>query len=105
MTKPAPKNKVVLVLMKSPEADATLSVVRADAPDVAIEDHATYWTLTHPREIVIDIDKVSEDLGEPIALSDWLVVMSSFVGRAETEPRRFRVTTDMLGLTPQSIPA
>ena len=91
-------SRVVLVLMKSPEADATLDVLREDHPDVDIRDAGTYWQLTHEKEIVIDLNKVGEELGEDISLSQWLVVMSTFVGRVETEPDRFRVTTEMLQL-------
>ena len=91
-------SKVVLVLMKSPEADATLDVLRADYPEVQIEDSGTYWQLVHPNEIHVDLARVGEELGEEIALSQWLVVMSSFVGRVETEPDSFRVTSEMLQL-------
>lgn len=91
-------SRVVLVLMKSPEADATLDVLRTDHPDVEIADHDTYWQLRHPSEIRVDLNRVGDELGEPISLSEWLVIMSSFVGRVETEPDSFRVTTDMLQL-------
>ena len=91
-------SKVVLVLMKSPEADATLDVLRADHPEVAIDDAGPYWQLQHSKEILIDLARVGEELGEEISLSEWLVVMSSFVGRVETEPYFFRVTSEMLQL-------
>lgn len=91
-------SRVVLVLMKSPEADATLDVLRSDHPEVEIEDRGTYWQLRHDAEIAIDLNRVGEELGEPISLSEWLVIMSSFVGRVETEPDAFRVTTEMLQL-------
>lgn len=91
-------SRVVLVMMKSPESDATLDVLREDQPDVEIDEHATYWKLTHEKEIVVDLNRVGEELGEDISLSEWLVVMSTFVGRVETEPDRFRVTTEMLQL-------
>ena len=41
-----------------------------------------------------------EELGEYLSLGDWLVVMSSFVGRVMTEPRRFCVTSEMLDFVP-----
>ncbi len=91
-------SRVVLVLMKSPEADATLDVLRADHPEVEIEDKGPYWHLQHEKEIRVDLERVGEELGEEISLSEWLVVMSSFVGRVETEPDLFLVTTEMLQL-------
>ena len=91
-------SRVVVVLMKSPEADATIDVLRADHPDVSIEDAGPYWQLQHSKEIHIDLGRVGEELGEEISLSQWLVVMSSFVGRVETEPDSFFVTSEMLQL-------
>ncbi len=91
-------SRVVLVLMKSPETEATLDVLREDHPDIVIEDRQTYWYLAHDKEIRIDLERVGEELGEPIELSEWLVIMSSFVGRVETEPSSFLVTTAMLQL-------
>ncbi len=73
-------------------------MVRDDQPEVEIHDQTTYWQLIHDKEIVVDLGRVGEELGEEISLSQWLVIMSSFVGRVETEPDRFRVTTEMLQL-------
>lgn len=92
-------SRVVLVLMKSPETDATLDVLREDHPDIVIEDRQTYWHLAHEKEIRIDLERVGDELGEPIELSEWLVIMSSFVGRVETDPTSFLVTTEMLQLS------
>lgn len=89
---------VVVVLMKGDEADATLDVVRADSPEVVITDQGTYWHLSGEKEIVIDMERVGEELGEPIALGEWLVIMSTFVGRVITEPTFFRVTSDVTGI-------
>lgn len=89
---------VVVVLMKGDEADATLDVVRADSPNVTITDQDTYWHLAADDEIVIDMNRVGEELGEPITLSEWLVIMSTFVGRVVTEPSFFRVTSDVTGI-------
>ncbi len=90
--------RVVVVLMKGDEADATLDVVRADSPGVTITDQGTYWHLSAQDEIAIDMDRVGEELGEPISLSEWLVIMSTFVGRVITEPTSFRVTSDVTGI-------
>lgn len=89
-------DRVAVVLMKSPEADATLDVLRADHPQIGIEDLGPYWMIATSGEIVIDLDRVGQELGEYVSLGDWLVVMSSFVGRVMTDPRRFRVTSQML---------
>ena len=90
--------QVAVVLMKCTEADATLDVLRADQPAVAIVDQGTYWHVSAADEIVVDMRRVGEELGENISLSEWLVVMSTFVGRVVTDPHCFRVTTQMTDL-------
>lgn len=90
--------KVAVILMKSPEADATLDVVRADSPDLVITDNASYYSIEGLDEITIDLDRVAEELGETITMSQWLVTMSSYVGRVCPDERHFRVTSAMLQL-------
>lgn len=94
----AGNEQVAIVLMKSEEADATIDVLEADSPGVEIVDHGTYWMLRGEGEITVPMSRVSEELGRPIQLSQWLVVMSSFVGRAAPGPDYFCVTTKMLDL-------
>jgi len=92
-------NQVVIVLMKSPECDATLDYLAADHPDVKREDLGPYWMVSSDKgEIVIDLKRVGEELGEPLSLGSWLVIMSSFVGRVMTDPMSFRVTSHMTDL-------
>jgi hypothetical protein len=102
MSETAAKRDVVVVLMKSEEADATISVLEADGANVRITDKGTYWHISATDELVIDMKRVGEELGRPIGLNQWLVVMSTFVGRVETEPDLFRLTSHMLQLEPSS---
>jgi len=96
--------RVALVLMKSEEADATIDVLELDHPDVKIVDQGPYWYLEHPNEIYVDMARVGEEMGREISLSSWLVVMTTFVGRAAPEENYFRVTSEMLELN-ESVPA
>ncbi|GAB5002522.1 hypothetical protein MAHJHV63_20410 [Mycobacterium avium subsp. hominissuis] len=97
--------RVAIVLMKSEEADATIDVLAADHPDVKIIDQGPYWYLEHPSEINVDMARVSEEMGgKEITIGQWLVVMSTFVGRAETDDNSFRVTSEMLELN-EPVPA
>jgi hypothetical protein len=91
-------DSVCIVLMKSPETDATLDYLAADHPQVKCEDLGPYWLVSGEGEIVIDLTRVGEELGEKISLGSWLVVMSSFVGRVVTDPMTFRVTSHMTDL-------
>lgn len=90
--------RVALVLMKSEEADATIDVMEADCPDVKIVDHGTYWYLEHPSEIRVSMVRVGDEMGRVVTLSQWLVIMTTFVGRAAPEEDHFRVTSEMLEL-------
>lgn len=94
----AANDTVCIVLMKSPETDATLDYLAADHPEVQREDLGPYWMVSSEREIVIDLERVGQELGEQISLGDWLVIMSSFVGRVITDPMSFRVTSHMTDL-------
>lgn len=90
--------KVVLVLQKSDEADATIDVLEADFPDIHIDDQGTYWKIQANDEIRIDMERVSQELGREISLSMWMVVMTSFVGRAQPGADYFLVTSQMVDL-------
>jgi hypothetical protein len=89
---------VAVVLMKSDEADATIDMLEREHPEVEVEDKGTYWHLSAPDEIMIEMEKVGQELGRPIELSQWLVVMSTFVGRAAPGSDYFRVTSKMIDL-------
>lgn len=95
---PPRDGRVALVLMKSEEADATIDVLAADHPDVRIVDQGTYWYLEHPSEIFVDMTRVADEMGRDLTLSQWLVVMTTFVGRAAPDETSFRVTSEMLEL-------
>lgn len=94
----AANDTVCIVLMKSPETDATLDYLAADHPEVRREDLGPYWMVSSEGEIVIDLVRVGQELGEQISLGNWLVIMSSFVGRVITDPMSFRVTSHMTDL-------
>jgi hypothetical protein len=89
---------VALVLQKGEEADATIDALEADIPDVEIIDQGTYWLVRASDEIRVDMERVSEELGRSIPLSMWLVIMTSFVGRAAPGDDYFLVTSKMLDL-------
>ncbi|MBI2964568.1 MAG: MmoB/DmpM family protein [Deltaproteobacteria bacterium] len=90
--------KVAIVLMKSEEADATIDALERERRDVEVTDHGTYWHIAAKDEIVVSMEKVGQELGRPIDLGQWLVIMSTFVGRAAPGPDYFRVTSKMVEL-------
>ena len=56
----AANDTVCIVLMKSPEADATLDYLAADLPHVKREDLGPYWMVSGEGEIVIDLERVGQ---------------------------------------------
>lgn len=97
MSPDAARNEVSLILMQgSPEAQATLDVLEREDPGLLITDHGTYWKITSPAgHIEVDMTHVSEELGMEISLPQWLVIMSTYVGRVKTAPDRFVLTSDV----------
>ena len=80
----------------SPEAQATLDVLEREDPELVIADHGTFWKITSEKgHIEVDMQHVSEELGIEISLPQWLVIMSSYVGRVKTEPGKFTLTSDV----------
>ena len=98
MTKYEEGRKVAIALMKSDEANATLDVLEADYPDIDVTDQGPYWMVAGKDEIRVDMERVSQELGRPLTLSMWLVIMSTYVGRAQPGADYFLVTTDMLDM-------
>ncbi|MDB5064232.1 MAG: monooxygenase effector, MmoB/DmpM family protein [Chloroflexi bacterium] len=90
-----PSTKVALGLMKSEEADATIEVMEAKYPDAQVHDFGTYWKIEGEGELRVEMDDISEALGRPVQLSQWLVIMATFVGRAHTGGDHFLVTSEM----------
>ena len=93
----APRTDVSLILMQgSPEAQATLDVLEQDDPSLVIADHDTFWKITSPAgRIEVDLARVSEELGSEVSMAQWLVILSTFVGRVITEPNRFILTSEV----------
>src|SRR5258708_8377452 len=90
-----PRRKVALGLMKSEEADATIEVMEAKYPDAQIHDFGTYWKIEGEGELRVEMDEIAEALGQPLQLSQWLVIMATFVGRAHSGSDYFLVTSEM----------
>ena len=90
-----PRRRVALGLMKSEEADATIEVVESGYPDAQVHDFGTYWKIEGEGELRIEMEDVGEALGRPLQLSQWLVTMATFVGRAHAGGDYFLVTSEM----------
>ncbi|AXN42075.1 Methane monooxygenase regulatory protein B [Mycobacterium marinum] len=93
---------VGIVLMKSEEADATVAYFTAECPQVRIQDRHTFYLCETEGMIRIPLAEVEEFLGKPLTMSRFLVVMSSYYGRARVEDDAFIITSEMSQLEPAS---
>jgi len=89
------RGRVALGLMKCEEADATIEVFEARYPDAEVHDFGTYWKIEGEGELRVEMDEIAEALGRPLQLSQWLVIMATFVGRAHAGGDYFLVTSEM----------
>jgi hypothetical protein len=89
---------VGIVLMGSEEADVAVEVLREERPDLKITKELTYYLIEGEEKIEIDVEQVSERLGRPLDIPSFLVIMSSYYGRAEVQEHKFGVYAEMLQL-------
>jgi hypothetical protein len=94
---------VALVLMKSPEGEATVEAL-AGQPGVEVLDYDTYWKIVADREIRVRMRDVAELLARPLDISQWLVIMTTYVGRAMVDDGDFVVSSDMRYLEAPTAP-
>ncbi len=96
-------NEVVLVLKKSDEINVIVDeYLLGDHADdnktLVIEDRAGYWWLKATGKIEVDCSEVAELLGKNFSVYDFLVDVSSTIGRAYTLGDTFTITSELMGL-------
>jgi len=96
-------NGIVLILMKSEEMDLVIEDIVLGSeldrnPTIRVEDHSAFWQVMAEGSVEIDANIVSELLGRPYNVYDFLVNVSSTVGRAFTRDETFVITTELIGL-------
>lgn len=94
---------VVLILMKSEEIqliveEIILGDLKLSQPDIIVEDRSTYWWIKAHDKLVIDLDIASSILGKDYNVYDFLVNVSSTMGRAYTEGNKFIITSELIGI-------
>ena len=95
---------VVLVLKKSDEINTFIDEILLEDykkhvnPTVNVEDRAGYWWIKANGKIEVDCDEISELLGRTFNVYDFLVDVSSTIGRAYTLGNTFTITSELMGL-------
>lgn len=91
---------VVLALMKADEIEIAVEWLReayADDPTVHIHDHGVYYRIDAEEGFRFDLDEIAELIGRPYSVYDFLVNVSTTIGRAYVHGNTFTITTDLIG--------
>ena len=96
-------NTVVLVLMKSDEIDAIVEEIilgpgKKENPSITVEDRTGFWWIKADGKIEVDTDAAADMLGKNYTVYDFLVNVSSTIGRAYTYGNTFTITSELMGL-------
>ena len=100
--KTAARDTVGLVLMGSEEADVAVELLREERPDLRISKTNCHYIIEGEGKIEVDVTEVGERLGRALDVPSFLVVMSSYYGRAQVNEHTFGVYSEMLQLEEKS---
>jgi methane monooxygenase regulatory protein B len=93
--------RVVAAFMKCEEVEIVVEWLReryADNPTFSIEDHGTFYRVDCEEGFEVDLDEIEPLIGRPYNVYDFLVSLSTTIGRAMTVGNRFVLTTALMGL-------
>ncbi|HVW33635.1 MAG TPA: MmoB/DmpM family protein [Acidimicrobiia bacterium] len=93
--------RVVVVLARCDEIETVVDWLQEryeDRPDVVIEDHGPYYRIDCEEGLEVDLDEIEPLIGHPYNVFDFLVNVSTAVGRTMTVGNKFVLTTSLLGL-------
>jgi propane monooxygenase coupling protein len=94
----AARDTVGMILMGSEEADVAVEMLREERPDLRITKTNCYWMIEGEGKIEVDVNALGERLGRELDVPSFLVVMSSYYGRAQVDEHTFGVYAEMLQL-------
>lgn len=95
------RDTVGISLIGSSETSAAVEMVADEMPDAKITDNDCYYKVEREKLLRFDMAELSDRLGRPYTVHDFLVNMTSYYGRivvsddaveihAEILPERFR---------------
>jgi hypothetical protein len=76
---------VGICLMKSDEADATITHLLDVSPDIRVEDHVTYFRVMTQTDNPIELRAVSAYHGRDLPMPSFLVTLSAYFGQIEAD--------------------
>ena len=91
---------VVLALMKADEIEIAVEWLReayADNPTLKIEDAGVYYRIDCEEGFTFDLDEIQDMVGHTYTVYDFLVNVSTTIGRAYVAGNTFTITTELVG--------
>ena len=92
-----PDDTVGICLMKSDEADATITHLREQSPGIRVEDHVTYFRVMTESDLRIDLREVAAYLGRDLPMSSFLVTLSAYFGQIDVDDRVLTISPVAVG--------
>ena len=99
--------RVVVVLTRCEEIETVVEWLReghGDDPNFIIEDRGPYYRIDCEEGFEIDLDEIEPLIGHSYNVFDFLVSVSTAIGRTMTVGNKFVLTTSLLGLE-EEVPA
>ena len=93
--------RVVVVLARCDEIETVVDWLGeryGDEPGFVIEDRGPYYRIDCEEGLEIDLDDIEPLIGHPYNVFDFLVNVSTAIGRTMTVGNKFVLTTSLLGL-------
>ncbi|QNJ96531.1 MmoB/DmpM family protein (plasmid) [Mycolicibacterium fluoranthenivorans] len=93
--------RVVLCLMKSTEIELVMEELMeeyADDDSFIIEDAGTFYRLENDEGFEIDLDIMEPLIGHRYDVFDFMVNVTTTIGRAYNDGNKFVMTTKLMGL-------
>ena len=93
--------RVVAVLTRCEEIEVVvewLAEEYGDNPTFQIEDRGPYYRVDCDEGFEVDLDEIEPLIGHSYNVFDFLVSVSTTIGRSMTVGNRFVLTTSLLGL-------
>jgi methane monooxygenase regulatory protein B len=93
--------RVVLCLMKSTEIELVIDELKeeyADDDSFIIEDAGTFYRLENDEGFEIDLDIMEPLIGHRYDVFDFMVNVTTTIGRAYNDGNKFVMTTKLMGL-------
>jgi alkene monooxygenase coupling protein len=95
------RETIGISLIGSEETREAIALIRDEMPDVKVTDNDCFFKVERDELLRFDMDKLSDRLGRPFTVHDFLVNMTSYYGRivvnegvveihSEILPERFR---------------